>query len=53
MLFMTLTARHKHKLNKKNNFLTLLIQDTSSVSKSSPVRFFDLFLDRPDLRPVA
>jgi hypothetical protein len=24
-----------------------------SVSKSSPVRFFDLFLDRPDLRPVA
>jgi hypothetical protein len=26
---------------------------TSSVSKSSPVRFFDLFLDRPDLRPVA
>jgi hypothetical protein len=25
----------------------------ASVSKSSPVRFFDLFLDRPDLRPVA
>jgi hypothetical protein len=24
-----------------------------SVSKSSPVQFFDLFLDRPDLRPVA
>jgi hypothetical protein len=27
--------------------------DTVSVSKSSPVRFFDIFLDRPDLRPVA
>jgi hypothetical protein len=31
----------------------LSIAGKNSVSKSSPVRFFDLFLDRPDLRPVA
>jgi hypothetical protein len=31
----------------------IVLSFRNSVSKSSPVRFFDLFLDRPDLRPVA